>query len=164
MKSVGPLALVVGQRYRARLLIKAPKLVAGESRVRTELEGEGFRQIAFFDKTALPADWLSAERDDPSGFGSWTAYLEGVFTGEEAPGASSIDANKNVQLLGFWPYGQTPAVPGQPPGPVGPPPPMPPSPPTPAMEWQERAGGVAALCVSMVAAYWLQSRWLRRIR
>lgn len=161
MKSVGPLTLVVGQRYRARLLIKAPKLVAGESRVRSELEGEGFRGIVFYERGALPPDWPGDQQSDPSGFGSWTAYLEGVYTGEEAGGGSGLDANKNVELLGFWPMaGAASPPPGTPPiGPSGAPPIVPTRPP---MEWQESAGSVAMLGVSMVAAYFLAAKWLRR--
>lgn len=160
MKTIGSLTLVVGQRYRGRLLIKAPKLVAGESRVRTELEGEGFRNIVFYSQGSLPADWPADQRSDPSGFGSWTAYLEGVYTGQESSG-SSMEANENVQLLGFWPYGASVAPPQpnqplpQPSGPTDGPVPLP------QPEWQETAGSVAALGISMVVAYVLQSRWLR---
>lgn len=159
MNTVGSVALVIGQRYRARLLIKAPKLVAGESRVRSELEGEGFRQIVFYDKDALPADWPSDQRSDPSGFSSWTAYLEGVYTGEGAGGGTGIDANENVQLYGFWPYGVSAAPPQPYTPPVLPPVLVPPV--APQAEWRETAGSAALLGVAFVAAYILQSRWLR---
>jgi len=112
--------------YRARMLIKAPGIVATEGKVREALEAEGFRDIRFIDKDGLPPDWPGTERDDPSGAFSWTAYLEGRFSLtdrviplSELPGT--------VDVLGMWADLAAPAAPPPvaqvqpPPAPSGPP-------------------------------------------
>jgi len=66
--------------YRARMLIKAPGIVATEAKVESALREQGFTDIQFLDRDKLPADWPPDEKDDPSGMFSWTAFLQGKFT------------------------------------------------------------------------------------
>lgn len=156
MAAIAGVPLVPGQRYRARLVIKAPKAIAGEGRVRTELEGAGFREVAFYAKDALPSDWPSDQRSDPSGWTSWTAYLEGVYAGG-GTGGGSVDANSDVELLGFWPVRSADSV-----VPV----PLPVVVPTTSGDessgaWRESPLGIVALGVAAVGAYVASCWWLR---
>jgi hypothetical protein len=120
------LALRQNVIYRARMLIKAPKVVATEGKVESALNEQGFVDIQFLDRDKLPGDWPPEERDDPSGMFSWTAFLQGKFTMtdrlitfKELPGT--------VQVLNMWeflvplvatPAGPGPSVPGVGPAPV----------------------------------------------
>jgi len=74
------LALRQNVIYRARMLIKAPKIVATEGKVESALREQGFTDIQFFDEDKPPGDWPPDEKDDPSGAFSWTAFLQGKFT------------------------------------------------------------------------------------
>lgn len=152
MGTVGGVPVQVGQWYRARLLIKAPKMLAGESRIRSELQGEGFDQIRFYEQKALPADWPADQREDPSNWGSWTAFLEGVYAREAS---SPAGEEKPVQLLGLWPVGAP--QPGGQPEPVAPeaPPAQPAGEPSSPMLWV--AGGI-------VGAYLLTRQLLKSVR
>jgi hypothetical protein len=120
--SGGALHLTQGYIYRARMLIKAPGALATESKVSDALAEQGFADITFLDKSSLPADWPSDQRDDPSGMFSWTAYLQGRFTlTDRAINLSELPGTVEVEDMWVFMVPQSAAPPVPPPQPGGPP-------------------------------------------
>lgn len=87
--------------YRGRLVIHAPKMIAGEDTVRSALGDQGFTEVLFFDKNNLPSDWPADQRDDPSSSFQWTAFMQGRFTMTDRVIPVS-ELGTKVTLLGMW--------------------------------------------------------------
>jgi hypothetical protein len=153
---LSPAGLALRQNviYRARMLIKAPGFAATEGKVREALEGQGFREVQFVDKKALPPDWPADEYEDPSGAFSWTAYLQGRFsltdrtiTFAELPGT--------VEVLGMWTHLIPLPSPTAQPAPVPAPAPPVVLPPEPVSESSPMLTNVLAGALGGALAFWL---------
>lgn len=113
MATLGNILLKDGATYRGRLLIKAPKSVAGESAVREKLAESGAVDVVFFSPSALPGDWPRDQLDDTSGMFSWTAFVQARYDSRLDRGEPPSD---RAEVLGAWLY----AAPNKPPPPVDP--------------------------------------------
>ena len=126
--------------YRGRLSVS---FLGSQKAVSDGLGKQGFTEVVFFEKDALPADWPDDQKADEANWPNWEAYLQGRFTMTDRVIPLS-ELPSGITLNGMWlqqaPAG-APAIPPPPgpgpgPGPLpdpGAPPPPPPSPTKPSM-------------------------------
>lgn len=112
--------------YRGRLSVS---FLGTQSAVSDGLGKQGFTEVVFFDKNALPADWPADQQTDEAKWPNWTGYLQGRFTmTDRVIPLSELPAG--ITLNSMWLYSAAAAPPAPPgPGPGPGPSPDPVSPP-----------------------------------
>jgi hypothetical protein len=155
--------LVQNGIYRGRLLVLVPKipLVSDQRVVKGKLEAQGFTDVTFFDKNALPPDWPADQTGDPSSGGQWTAYAQGRFTLTDRVIPTS-ELGSNVTLYGMWLQQAPPGVQPAPPGPGPDPRPQPDLPPLPPLPEKQSMIGPAIASAAGVALGFAAAKFLAR--
>jgi hypothetical protein len=140
--------------YRARLCVVPPYgPLASEDMLRSKLGDQGFSEVVFYPKTALPANWPAEERADDSGFMGEMHYLQGrfVLSSRRVPLSKM---GSQVALRGMWLQEPPPEV-EVPPGPYRPvdvAPPLPPVLPPPPPEPENGGGAVPGMPLGLKVA------------
>jgi hypothetical protein len=102
--------------YRGRLSVS---FLGSQKAVSDGLGKQGFTEVVFFEKDALPADWPDDQKADEANWPNWEAYLQGRFTMTDRVIALS-ELPAGITLQGMW-LQQAPAAPQPLPPSPGPP-------------------------------------------
>ena len=102
-----------GTTYRGRAIIFYPSLVVTKSRVKEELEKQGFANVTvWLDADDLPNDWPSSKKEDTSSWGNTQAWLEASWS---RPTGQYPSSGSTFSILDYWIQKRAPqAVPPQP--------------------------------------------------